>query len=251
MMYLLCLSIPGLAVAGNAVESTVEVKRIVSSSGIQHVLLSAGQNAGLIEGQVVDVYRTIAGQKHADRDKVKTGRLKLVKVDPEQSVGTVVEDSTAISRIYFRKFPQIMISDLVEPSPVAIVNTQAMMPTVTVSYFDLFIDPKSMPGTYELTGLGRTKLRELLTEYAGAKVSRLLIESHTDKIGASSDNQIESYQRALAVRQFMVDELGFDGERVVAIGLGESESPDDRMVPGYERKHRRITFKALNSTEID
>ena len=72
-----------------------------------------------------------------------------------------------------------------------------------------------------------------------------MIEGHTDQNGSSSDNQIESYQRALTIRQFIIDELNMDENRIIAVGFGESEIIDDSYVAGYRQNNRRIVFKTV------
>ena len=55
--------------------------------------------------------------------------------------------------------------------------------------------------------------------------------------------QMESYQRALTVRQTLIDELGIDPDRIVAIGMGESEDPQNANLPGAEDEARRVIIK--------
>ena len=72
-----------------------------------------------------------------------------------------------------------------------------------------------------------------------------MIEGHTDQKGDSEQNQIETYQRALTIRQYLIDELGFDENRVTAIGLGESEPISDVILPGNADRSRRIVLKVV------
>ena len=57
---------------------------------------------------------------------------------------------------------------------------------------------------------------------------------------------MESYQRALAVRSFLLEELGFDPARVLAVGQGEAGVPSDTShVPGQGERYRCIVLKVL------
>jgi len=47
------------------------------------------------------------------------------------------------------------------------------------------------------------------------------------------------------VRQYLIDELGFDPKRVVAVGYGEAEPADQSLAPGYIEANRRIVLKAI------
>lgn len=239
-----------LAAKGQEFEPA-RIKRIAVDSDATNVLVSSGSKAGFVQGQILDVFRVTQDPSTGASTQIKTGKIKIIQLYENQLIAKTIEDGTNISKIYFRKFPRMMISDFVQSTPVEIVGTQVLNPIVSASFFDLFVDPKSNPASYELTEIGRQKIQEIVADFSGAKVAKLLVEGHTDKNGPAALNQVESYQRALSIRQFMVDELGFDPERIVAVGLGETETPDDRMVPGYERKHRRIAFKVLNSVELD
>jgi chemotaxis protein MotB len=96
-----------------------------------------------------------------------------------------------------------------------------------------------------LSRQGVKKLREAARVYSNARLSLLMVEGYTDHKGPTAVNQVESYQRAMTVRQFLIDDMGFDPDRVLAIGYGESEQVDGKMAPGFEVANRRIVLKAV------
>jgi outer membrane protein OmpA-like peptidoglycan-associated protein len=227
--------------------SPARIVRIVATAEHPRAIVSGGENLGFVEGQILDVVRPSSMDEiEIEQQSIITGRIKLLKVDRKQSVGDIIEDGTNFSQVYFGKFPQVMANDRVELPKLAIVSKSVTTPVLSLSFFDSFIDPKANPATYEISDPGKDKIREIAAQFSGAKIGKLLIEGHTDKNGSSSLNQVESYQRAMAIRQFLVDELGFDPERLVAVGLGESEAPENDHVPGYERRHRRLSFKLIS-----
>jgi outer membrane protein OmpA-like peptidoglycan-associated protein len=138
-----------------------------------------------------------------------------------------------------------MGGDLAIPQLLKLERRQALMATMSLTYSDLFADPKSTPSTFELKAEGLAQLKALTKDLAATRLSMLMIEGHTDHNGPSDANQVESYQRATAVRQYLIDELGFDPKRVVAIGYGESEPADQSLAPGYVEANRRIVLKAI------
>ena len=75
-------------------------------------------------------------------------------------------------------------------------------------------------------------------------VSKFQFNNSCDQ-GTAEQNQIESYQRALTVRQFIIDDLGFDESRVTAIGLGETEAISEVILPGNADRSRRIVLKVV------
>jgi outer membrane protein OmpA-like peptidoglycan-associated protein len=101
------------------------------------------------------------------------------------------------------------------------------------------------PASFELKQAGYAHLRQAARAFADARVSMLMVEGYTDHNGKAADNQVESYQRALTVRQFLIDELGFDEKRVIAVGYGEAEPADPSLAPGHVEINRRIVLKAV------
>jgi outer membrane protein OmpA-like peptidoglycan-associated protein len=66
------------------------------------------------------------------------------------------------------------------------------------------------------------------------------IEGHADASGSAEYNQSLSTQRALTVRDFLVERHGIDPNRLLARGKGEIE-PYDRSDP-YAKINRRVEF---------
>src|SRR5690606_7787304 len=88
-------------------------------------------------------------------------------------------------------------------------------------------------------------LRLVASEFGGARLQLLAIEAHTDHVGNAEANQIESYQRALTVRQYLTSVLKFTMEKVEAFGFGESDPLVPDFSPGHEDRNRRIVIKAI------
>ena len=72
------------------------------------------------------------------------------------------------------------------------------------------------------------------------------IEGHTDSKGSDAYNQALSEDRALSVKDWLVEEEGLDGADFETIGLGESqpaapnERPDGTDDPDGRQKNRRV-----------
>jgi hypothetical protein len=211
------------------------------------VVLNAGRSSGILQGALLDAYR-IAKPTNADVKEplwIKTGTLKVVQLQDMAAIARVVVDETELSRTFFPKFPNLMAGDLVVFKSVTLTRRQAILPQVTLAYNKLFIDPRARPFTFELKPDAIAMLKAQVKMFADARVPLLMVEGYTDHNGNQSDNQVESYQRAQTIRQYLIDELGFDENRVVAIGFGESELADDTLTPGYAQANRRIVIKAV------
>ncbi len=223
------------------------------------VVIAGGRAQGVIVGQILRTFRPTRpaeAAKHSPKQAgmtqdgasplwVETGRLKTVDVQETYTLAMIESQATPMSSAFFPRFPGVMAGDLAVAQRMEIVRKQVMTPTVDLAYRSIFIDPKATPSSFELKNEAVETLREAVRPFKDARLSLLMIEGYTDHNGAASANQIESYQRALTVRQFLIDELGFDEKRVVAVGYGEAEPADASMKPGYETENRRIVLKAI------
>ncbi len=213
------------------------------------VVISAGSKQGIVDGALFKSYRPGHSNSTLQVSKtdvlVETGKLKAFKVESHFTLAQVVEPSTPMAKALFPKFPGVMAGDMVKEINSPISTVQDITPESTVRYHDLFIDPKREPNSFELSERGRQKLRELAMAYARSRAGTLKVSGYTDHNGEASVNQVESYQRALTVRQFLISDLGFDKDRVVAIGFGEAEPEIQGFTPSYRRVNRRITLKII------
>lgn len=67
-----------------------------------------------------------------------------------------------------------------------------------------------------------------------------VLEGHTDSIGTDAYNQGLSERRANAVRDVLVNQYGVGGDRVNAVGYGESRPVADNATPAGRAINRRV-----------
>jgi hypothetical protein len=207
------------------------------------VVVRAGRRQGVLE-QTVFVAERVIVDSESTKTWVETGQLKALKVSEDETLAAVIAEESDLSRAYFPKFPGVMAGDMVREARVTIARNQEILPTFTITYAKTFEDPKALPATFEMSSTGKEQIRAMMQGFSTAHLPLLMVEGYTDSSGPEDANQVESYQRALTVRQFLVDELGFDPSRVVAIGYGESEPIGETYAPGSKEKNRRIVVKA-------
>jgi OmpA-OmpF porin, OOP family len=70
--------------------------------------------------------------------------------------------------------------------------------------------------------------------------TRTTVEGHTDSVGTDAYNQKLSERRANAVRQVLVNQYGVSGERVNAVGYGESRPVADNASDAGRAINRRV-----------
>jgi len=213
------------------------------------VVISAGSEQGIVDGAIFKSFRPSHNSvlKSSNTDfLVETGSLKAFKVEDHFTLAHVVDSSTPMAEALFPKFPGVMAGDTVKEINTPINSVQNITPESVIHYQDIFIDPKGQPSSFELSEHGRERLREIASAYSKSRAGTLLVSGFTDHNGPEAMNQVESYQRALTVRQFLISDLGFDKDRIVALGFGEAEPEVKNFAPGYQRANRRITLKIVH-----
>lgn len=72
--------------------------------------------------------------------------------------------------------------------------------------------------------------------------SDILVKGHTDSRGSEKYNQELSERRAKTVKNYLIDE-GVSGQRVTAIGFGETMSVATNDTPEGRQKNRRVEIE--------
>ena len=89
-----------------------------------------------------------------------------------------------------------------------------------------------------------TITRAFLDEVAEALLkhseSHASIEGHTDSIGDADYNLELSFQRADAVKRYLVEEFGISPARLAIIGYGEEKPIVDNDVESMRHQNRRV-----------
>jgi|GEM_PF-3452564 len=70
----------------------------------------------------------------------------------------------------------------------------------------------------------------------------ITITGHTDDVGSADTNLRLSQQRVDTVRDWIIDQGG-DGDRVIAVGLGETQPVADNATEEGRRANRRVEFQ--------
>ncbi|MDE0882462.1 MAG: OmpA family protein, partial [Myxococcota bacterium] len=76
------------------------------------------------------------------------------------------------------------------------------------------------------------------------KIRKVLVEGHTDDVGASSTNMRLSQKRADAVRSYLISK-GVSGDVLDAIGFGETRPLVDKKTRAARAGNRRVEFKIV------
>jgi len=82
-----------------------------------------------------------------------------------------------------------------------------------------------------------TKLQRAIREFPNATVS---IEGHTDSVGDDGYNQRLSTERAMAVREYLLANMGIPEEKIQAVGFGESAPIASNETAAGRSQNRRI-----------
>jgi len=83
-------------------------------------------------------------------------------------------------------------------------------------------------------------LREAAEFLAHYPAPYVLVVGHTDAQGDAAYNKKLSLERAQAVRRYLIDQFGADGEKLVARGFGEAAPVADNESAEGRRQNRRV-----------
>lgn len=87
------------------------------------------------------------------------------------------------------------------------------------------------------------KLSEKLYQYPDAQ---LVLEGHTDSSGSASYNKTLSQERAIGVKEVLVERFGINANRIIAVGKGEESPIADNNTADGQRKNRRVEIILSN-----
>lgn len=219
----------------------VSVRYFLDHRQGQSVYINGGRSQGITPGATLHAFRPLPVQPGQRQPAtIRTGVLKIIQLGDEFAIAKIIQQSTEESSLNFRHYPKVMSGDLIKIPSYRILSKIHTMPKWKRSYFELFMAPGPLPSTFELSVEGKKLLQEEMAVFQNKQIARLFVRGHTDSRGPSSANQVESLQRALTIKQYLVEELGFDPERVTALGLGESDLLNQSKVYGADRENRRI-----------
>ncbi|RZA23785.1 MAG: OmpA family protein [Proteobacteria bacterium] len=213
-------------------------------------LLDGGHNKSMLPGTILKAHRSYTNARGIE-EKVPVALMKVLEVRDTYSIAEVVTDGSLDSSLHFTDYPELMVGDRAIPEVINIVSRTQLLPTVSLTYKNLFVDPKSNPASFELTPDGAELLIDKAKVFANVRAPLILVEAYTDAKGDRAANQMESQNRAATIRQTLIDQLGIDPERIVALGLGESESAEAIPLPGEEDQARRVIIKVKSLPNAD
>jgi OOP family OmpA-OmpF porin len=105
-------------------------------------------------------------------------------------------------------------------------------------------------GSSRLSTAGKKTLATLASSLSSpnTKISRLLIEGHTDSAGSAASNQVLSLKRANAVADYLA-EKGLMRSSMTTVGLGESKPVADNKTKTGRAQNRRVEITATGSRQ--
>jgi len=106
------------------------------------------------------------------------------------------------------------------------------------------LDVQFMPGSSNLTSLGRAQL-DILGEALKSDSHRFRIEGHTDTTGSAQANLVLSQRRAEAVVTYLVTQCGIDRGQLEAIGMGKQGLAIPTADQVAEPRNRRVAVVKL------
>lgn len=225
-----------------------DVKRVlyyITKAGLGQVYVSLGKAHQIKPGTVLNTFRHLS-LGNGD-SKFKSGQIKVTHLMGSYAVAEIIAQQELPYDSNYSSYPGVMAGDSIEKPSYLVQRVVHSLPELDIPYSQLFTEPKARPSSIELSSLGKLHLKKVIKVFAERKVSHLFISGYTGREGNTQANQVESLQRALAVRQYLITQLDFDPERITALGMGESDLKDPSNVSGHRQANRRIVIKASTS----
>ena len=91
-----------------------------------------------------------------------------------------------------------------------------------------------------------TKLQRVVREFPGAQIT---VEGHTDNVGDDSANQALSQRRAIAVRDYLLQNMAMSADRITAVGYGKNRpiAPNDTAAGRASNRRIDVTIDVTDS----
>ena len=141
--------------------------------------------------------------------------------------------------------PAAKVSVLPKPKPVTMPRETTRRLTLSGSTsFKTGSSSLSQAGKDQLAGLARTLMNP------STKVSRLLIEGHTDSTGAAALNQVLSLKRANEVADYLTSQ-GLIRSSMETVGHGESSPIADNATKAGRAQNRRVEITATGTRQTN
>lgn len=90
-----------------------------------------------------------------------------------------------------------------------------------------------------------TKLQRVVREFPAAQIT---VEGHTDNVGNDAANQALSRRRAIAVREYLLQNVAMSADRITAVGYGKSRpiAPNDTAAGRASNRRIDVTIDATD-----
>jgi OOP family OmpA-OmpF porin len=172
-----------------------------------------------------------------------------VMTKPKPVVSRTVPRTAVRKPVVTQPYRAPVVKQAVRQAP-AVVKPK---PQSTVRRLTLNGSANFKSGSSRLTSEGQTQFLAvaLSLQEGNTKISRLLIEGHTDSVGDGAMNQVLSLKRANAVAEYLAKQGGFARSSMRTLGLGESKPVASNKTRKGRALNRRVEITATGTRQIN
>jgi hypothetical protein len=242
--------VPGSAVTGYdvlAFEGGAELDRSGASAEVNWapggtVIIGGGQTAGSSDAKIPDpMLAGLRGQVAHVRVLMDSAYFKLyVNERRMYNIPELAFRRDSVIRVFLRGSEEPGLAFYLARIRVAESETDVLYDALAArgrwaTQGILFATAKA-----ELQPESRPVLKEIATTLGEHPDLRILIEGHTDNVGAAAANLKLSDARAAAVKAALVSQFGIAEDRITTTGLGDTSPAVPNTTPAGRAQNRRV-----------
>jgi outer membrane protein OmpA-like peptidoglycan-associated protein len=240
------------------IESDPVVKDNYYSEPVKDFYINGGEDDGLSESMVLDVYREkyIPDPNTGKEFKVNilVGQVEIISLFKNIAITRIIALTSSYDAPIIR-YRTVMLGDFVVPKGTRISSdTSARNKPVRESDArPVSLPPAVMFPSEVLFEFGNSELKPEAMEalaivqrmFNESKNKDILIEGHTCSLGSDEYNLELSRKRTQSVADYLVNKLGIPGDRVRTLHYGEKFPIASNATEEGRAKNRRVSIRLL------
>ena len=139
------------------------------------------------------------------------------------------------------------VADVNDQCPDTKANIKVDANGCAVVFKEFTIDVSFKTNSSEIANDSKSDIKDLAEFLPNTPNTSVVIEGHSDSVGAAAYNKTLSQKRANQVMNLLLSDYSIEASRVTAIGFGEEQPIADNATAEGRKKNRRVVAKVNES----